>query len=98
MINNGYCIYKKGYCSFKASDSLRTQTKNIPDGYGVYVFHKNEEDGEILYIGKGGTMLQNGDWKVQCLRDRVNNKQRGMRREDFLKGVRTLYRFRKFAN
>ena len=75
----------RGYCSFKSSDSLRTQTKDIPDGYGVYVFHKNERDGEILYIGKSGTILQNGCYEVQCLKDRLNNSQCGMGREKFLR-------------
>ena len=32
----------KGYCSFRLGDSLRKQTKDIPDGgYGVYIFRKN---------------------------------------------------------
>lgn len=75
---------KKEYCSFKLGDTLRTQTRNIPNGYGVYIFYKNKKDGEILYIGKGGTILQNGCYKEQNLRERLNNKQDGMRREDFL--------------
>lgn len=75
---------EKGYCSFKLGDSLRKQTKDIPAGYGVYIFHKNVKDGDILYIGKSGTILQNGCYKAQDLRLRLNNKQDGMRREDFL--------------
>ena len=31
----------KGYCSFKLGDDLRKQTNNIPAGYGVYIFLKN---------------------------------------------------------
>ena len=75
----------KGYCSFKLGDDLRKQTNNIPAGYGVYIFHKNTEDGDILYIGKSGTILQNGNFKVQDLRKRLNNKQDGkQKRQDFL--------------
>lgn len=75
----------KGYCSFRLGDSLRKQTNNIPDGYGVYIFRKNTKDGDILYIGKSGTILQNGSFKTQDLRKRLNNKQdRKQKRQDFL--------------
>lgn len=76
---------KTGQCIFRLRDSLREQTKDIPEEYGVYIFRKNVKDGDILYIGKSGTILQNGCYKAQGLRDRLNNKQDGMRREDFLR-------------
>ena len=75
---------RKGYNSFRLGDSLKKQTEDIPTGYGVYIFHKNVNDGDILYIGKSGTILQNGCFKAQYLRGRLNNQQDGMRREDFL--------------
>ncbi len=75
---------KKGYCSFKLGNSLRKQTNDIPAGYGVYIFRKNTEDGDILYIGKSGTILQNGSFKAQDLRKRLNKKQAGIQRQDFL--------------
>lgn len=75
---------RKGYCLFRFGDSLSKQTKDIPTGYGVYIFHKNVEDGDILYIGKSGTILRNGCYEAQNLRKRLNNKQDGMRRRDFL--------------
>lgn len=75
----------KGYCSFRLGDSLREQTNGIPTGgYGVYIFRKNTKAGDILYIGKGGTILQNGSFKAQDLRKRLNNKQDGIQRQDFL--------------
>ena len=74
----------KGYCSFRMGDSLRKQTKDIPaGGSGVYIFRKNTEIGDILYIGKSGTILQKGSFKSQDLRKRLNNKQDGIKREDF---------------
>lgn len=75
---------KKGYCAFKLGNSLRKQTNDIPAGYGVYIFRKNTEDGDILYIGKSGTILQNGSFKAQDLRKRLNKKQAGIQRQDFL--------------
>ena len=74
----------KGYCSFRLGDSLRKQTKDIPTGYGVYIFRKNTETGDILYIGKSGTILQNRSFEIQDLRKRLNNKQDGIPRQKFL--------------
>ena len=74
----------KVYCSFRLGDSLRKQTINIPTGYGVYIFRKNTEAGDILYIGKSGTILQNGSFEAQDLRKRLNNKQDRMSRQEFL--------------
>ena len=73
----------KGYCSFKLGDNLKKNTDCIPDGYGVYIFRKNTKGGDILYIGKSGTILQSGVFKAQNLRNRLNNKQAGIRRQDF---------------
>lgn len=75
----------KGYCSFRLGDSLRKQTNDIPAGYGVYIFRKNTKDGDILYIGKSGTISQDGSFKAQDLRMRLNSKQgREQKRQDFL--------------
>ena len=79
-----YCI--KGFCEFSLDDSLSQVTqKTIPDGYGVYRFRANAKDGKILYIGKGGTVNTDGTYKKQQLRERLNNKQDRIRREQFLK-------------
>lgn len=43
---------KTGQCIFRLRDSLREQTKDIPEEYGVYIFRKNVKDGDILYIGE----------------------------------------------
>jgi hypothetical protein len=38
---------------------------------------------DIVYIGKSGTLQQNGKFKEQMLRARLNNKQEGIKREEF---------------
>jgi hypothetical protein len=38
---------------------------------------------DLVYIGKSGTILQNGKFKDQGLNGRLNNKQEGMNRLDF---------------
>lgn len=77
------CI-KSGVCSFKDGDSLKKQTEEIPHGLGVYRFRKNTSNGDILYIGKSGTILQQGIPKAQELKKRLNNQQAGIQREKFL--------------
>jgi hypothetical protein len=77
---------KVGYCCFKIGCSLTDITSSIPDGCGVYRMYANTKDGELLYIGKCGTVSCNGTYKKQMLRERLNNKQEGLSRKKFLEG------------
>lgn len=74
---------KQGYFTFKIGDSLSQKTKEIPNGYGVYRIYANSSEGELLYIGKGGTAYTDGNFTEQQLKGRIKNKQENMRREDF---------------
>lgn len=64
----------KDFCSYKPGMSLKEQTRSIPNKYGVYIFRKNTRKGEILYIGKSGTIKQDGHYKRQNLNKRINGK------------------------
>ena len=77
--------YITGFCEFSVDDSLAEVTKSVPHGYGAYKFRANTPDGEILYIGKSGTSNNDGSFKDQDLRKRLNAKQDGMRRVHFLR-------------
>jgi len=74
-------------------ENLLLPSPSIVDKYEPEEYIKNPIVAEFLGFRRYGDYTES-----ELLRDRVNNKQRGMRREDFLRGVRTLYRFRKFAN
>lgn len=74
---------KQGYFTFKIGDSLSQKTKEIPKGYGVYKIYADSINGELLYIGKGGTVHTDGSFDKQSLKERLNNKQENMRREKF---------------
>ena len=41
----------------------------------MFILHKNEKGGDILYIGNGGTVKQNGEFEKQELKERINNRQ-----------------------
>lgn len=80
---DNFQFIKQGYFTFKIGDSLSQKTKEIPNGYGVYRIYANSIKGELLYIGKGGTVHTDGSFDKQPLKKRLNNTQENMRRENF---------------
>ncbi|MDR1846832.1 MAG: hypothetical protein LBR17_01780 [Bacteroidales bacterium] len=63
----------------------KTTLKTIPselDNYGVYFFtEKDNDDEKIVYIGKSGTMNQNGEFGKQTLRKRI---MKGKKKKEWL--------------
>ncbi|OFX18468.1 MAG: hypothetical protein A2041_13465 [Bacteroidetes bacterium GWA2_31_9b] len=77
----------KGHFFFEKGDNLKEASKNVPNLPGVYYILKLAQGKvEIVYIGKSGTILQNGSFKEQGLQSRLNNKQDGMKRQLFFEG------------
>jgi hypothetical protein len=75
----------KGHFFFKRNESLKDLSKNVPDLPGVYyIIRLAGGKIDLVYIGKSGTIQQNGTFKEQGLNRRLNNKQESKRREDFL--------------
>jgi hypothetical protein len=75
--NNGHFFFKKGYRLLEVSN-------NVPELPGVYyVIRLSKGRVELVYIGKSGTITQSGQFKDQLLKGRINNKQEGMKRQDF---------------
>lgn len=50
---------------------------------GVYVIYAVTDHVDVAYIGKAGTLNNNGTWKEQMLAGRLCAKQDGMARRDF---------------
>ena len=66
--------------------TLKKITKNIPNTPGVYIIYNSKD--EIVYIGKAGTVNQDGTFKKQGLHKRLTNQNHGTRREkDFLSKI-----------
>ncbi len=75
---------KNGHFFFTKAVSLREASKDIPELPGVYyIIRLANGRVDLVYIGKSGTMQQNGRFKDQLLRSRLNNQQDSMRREDY---------------
>lgn len=54
-----------------------------PKKFGVYLFLEKPEveTNNILYIGKSGTVEQDGKWKKQTIRKRLTKNQNGEKRK-----------------
>lgn len=75
--NNGHFFFKQG-------DNLREKSKDVPNLPGVYyIIRLSKGMPELVYIGKAGSMQQDGTFKNQTLYGRLNNKQNGMKRQEF---------------
>lgn len=74
----------KGHFFFEKGDVLKTNRKDVPNLPGVYYVIKLAKGKvELVYIGKSGSIQQNGQFKEQLLNQRLNNKQDGMNREQY---------------
>ena len=63
---------------------LKELSKDVPDLPGVYyILRLSGGKIDIVYIGKSGTIQQNGKFKNQGLNARLNNKQEDIKREKF---------------
>jgi hypothetical protein len=72
----------KGQFSFRKGDNLAQKTKDVPKLAGIYyILRLADGKVDLVYIGKSGTILQNGTFKSQLLKARLNNKQDGVKRQ-----------------
>lgn len=69
---------------FKRGDVLSQVSKHVPELPGVYyILCLSAGKVDLVYIGKSGTIMQSGEFKDQLLRGRLNNKQAGIKRQQF---------------
>ena len=73
-----------GHFFLKKDESLKEESKDVPQLPGIYyVIRLARGKVELVYIGKSGPTLQNGTFKNQGLQGRLNNKQEGMKLQEF---------------
>jgi len=73
-----------GHFFFRSGDSLSTASKSVPNLQGVYyILRLAKGKVDLVYFGKSGTIEQNGKFKEQGLRGRINNKHDGKGRQDY---------------
>ena len=69
--------------TFKLGDEIKEKVKKLPHGYGAFKIYANSKEGELLYIGKAGTVLTDGEFKKQDLPKRLTMKQDDIYRQEF---------------
>jgi hypothetical protein len=69
---------------FKMGDNLREvcNAPKMPGVYLVYAFNRHETS-QLVYIGKSGTMNQNGTFSKQSLNGRLLNQHYGLPRQGY---------------
>jgi hypothetical protein len=73
-----------GHFFFKSGDKLSIASKDVPNSQGVYyILRLAKGKIDLVYIGKSGTIEQNGKFKEQGLRGRINNKHDGQKRQSY---------------
>lgn len=76
--NNGHFFFKKG-------DRLAEVSEDVPDLPGVYfIIRLARGHVELVYIGKSGTLKQDGKSKDLLLKGTINNKPDGIQWQDFI--------------
>ncbi len=74
----------QGHFFFNPGDNLKKASADVPDLPGVYYIMRLARGGiDLVYIGSSGTISQNGNFSSQLLRGRLNNKQEGLKRQQF---------------
>jgi hypothetical protein len=75
--NNGHFFFKKG-------NSLKEVSHSVPNSPGVYYFIRLARGRvELVYIGKSGSILQNGKFIGHGLQAHLNNIQEEINRQEF---------------
>jgi hypothetical protein len=70
-----------GHFFFRTGDLL-SRVCNAPEKPGVYLIYQLQKGKvDLVYIGASGTMNQNGSFKSQLLKGRINNIQDGVKRQ-----------------
>ena len=77
--------FEHGELTLCTKDSINdvVEREHVSEGYGVYIISGcSGEERETIYIGKAGTVCQNGRMKKQGLRKRLTMKQNGVYRKE----------------
>lgn len=78
----------QGVVEFYPEQDWRKQVTDaqVPEKYGVYLIYGVKGDQrQLVYVGKSGTLLANGQWKSQGLCRRLLAKQGGKRRHVYFR-------------
>ena len=68
----------------------------VPNSYGIYIIYSIENlSKNIIYIGRAGTMINDGTLKSQGISNRLKNRQNKLSRKTYFQNVIEEYRYNK---
>lgn len=74
----------QGHFFFTKGDLLSEVSKDVPDLPGVYyILRLSHGHVDLVYIGKSGSLNQDGSFCNQLLRKDLNNKQNSIKHQAF---------------
>lgn len=82
--------FKNGIFDLNKNEIINNivRKKDVPNSYGIYIIYSSKGNfEEIIYIGKSGTMINNGTFKKQGIRERLTKKQEGIVRKIYFQNV-----------
>ena len=88
--------FDHGEFKLKPGESINdvVNREHVPDALGVYLIYSKRDDLlKLIYIGKSGTLNQDGTFKKQRLKKRLTMKQDGIYRKYFFQNVIDDYNF-----
>lgn len=78
--NSGHFFFVRG--------QILSQVCNAPEKAGVYyILSLAKGRVSLVYIGASGTINQKGKFSTQLLKGRLNNKQNGVKRQQFFEEI-----------
>lgn len=82
-----------GKFSLLAHESIDDVVKreSIPNARGIYIIFTRDDDKRPVYIGRAGTLNQDGTWKKQGLAHRLTMKQGGVNRREFFRNFVAIH-------
>jgi hypothetical protein len=90
LIKKYQTLYNNGIFYLNKNEIINTivKEKNVPNNYGIYIIYsfKNNFE-EIIYIGKSGTMINDGSFKEQGIQKRLTKKQGNIVRKKYFQDV-----------
>lgn len=68
----------------------------VPNSYGIYIIYSIKNlSKDIVYIGKSGTMINDGTFRNQGIAKRLTKVQNGLPRKIYFQNVIEEYKFEK---
>ena len=90
LIEKYQILYRSGMFYLNKNEIINTivRENNVPNDYGIYIIYslKNNLE-EIIYIGKSGTMINDGSFKKQGIKKRLTKKQENIVRKKYFQDV-----------